>query len=181
MPRKKIVSPNGHESTFTPSPSGRFRVEHTPDGKRYLHMPEGTRLTMKKPAIMILERLQNDNTGRPEVPQVEVKYAGGRRGVEANPNDPEYIERYNEWRQEKHMRLMLGIVTLGIEERPPHAFVEDMRDLFPHYGDKQMQYIWVMSMLGDDDDAIGEFAEIITGQVVANEGDVTGAMDSFRS
>lgn len=175
----KKVSANGN-GTGTPLASGRFPVEIQEDGTRVVTMPTGDRLTMQGVPPLILERLMNDTTGKPRVPNAEVTYAGGRRSTEPNPNDPAYLDALGEFNNERRMRLMLGLFSMGIRETPPDSFVDSMRDLFPEYGDKQMKYLWVAGMLTSDTD-IGDFAELLTGQTLAVEADISGAMDTFRS
>ncbi len=149
-------------------------------GRRVVTMPKGDKLTLRTVNPLIVERLMNDQHGKPQVPEVEVKLAGGRRSVESNPNDPVYIEDLAAWNRERQMRMLTGLVTLGIEEVTPKAFADDILDLFPHFGEKDLKYLWIGEMLTDESQ-LGDLIEVIVGQTLATEGDIADSMDSFRS
>ena len=117
-------------------------------------------LSGKKISSLILERITNE--GKPKIPLQEVTLLGKHKELQANPNDPGYLELKKEWEADQNVKVMRYTFTVGAKGQPPPEFVEEQRSFFPSASESEMKYLWVASLLPDED--IGLFTETVIGQ-----------------
>ena len=112
---------------------------------------EGRELRLRKIRALIAERLVNGQTGRPKVPVVEVTIAGKHKRTEENPADPDYQERLKAWEAGKQERLMTYLFTEGIDGMPSEDEALQFQILFPESNAVEIRYVWLASLIPDDD------------------------------
>lgn len=142
---------------------------------------DGIELTLMPVSKLILERINAQQDGKPQIPKVEVLIAGKHKRMESNPDDPTYIAELALWNRERQMRHMRYTFWAGIKENPPDRFIEEYREFFPDATDAEFKYLWVASLLGEDGDDMGILVEAILGQNIVTEKGLEQAMDSFPS
>lgn len=109
---------------------------------------------------LMLERVTNE--GRPKIPHQEVTLLGKHKELHANPNDPGYIALLNEWQNEQNVRVLRYVFVVGTKGLPPPDFVEAHRQFLPDATDLDMKYLWVSSLIPDED--IDQFTSAILGK-----------------
>lgn len=117
-------------------------------------------LSGKSISALMLERITNE--GKPKIPRIEVTLLGKHKEMQANPNDPGYLALLEEWQGEQNIRVMRYMFNVGVAGIPPMDFVEEQRQFFPNATDAEMKYLWVASLLPDND--IDKFTEAIMGR-----------------
>jgi hypothetical protein len=158
----------------------------------------GATLTLKKTNPLLIERLANSITGKPEAPLIEVNAPGGRKRKEtarrldlskltseqlekADPVEVDYNRAVDTWEREKNLRLLVYLFSQGIVEDPPEEFVEQTREFLPGESESTYKYLWVASLL--EGDAQGEEATALVtatmGLVYPTEGGLAQTADSF--
>ncbi len=134
--------------------------------KRTVTFEDGPTLKLLKLSSLVVERIQSDEKGKPQIPVLEVTYADGQKGQETNANDPEYLLADARWRMGKSYLLMRYVLTEGIAGKPPKEFIKRYRELyFPEASDDELKYMWVASLLPDQDD-IAVLMRAIMGQTI---------------
>jgi hypothetical protein len=161
------------------SPKVEENVARVDYERRVFITRDGLELTLMPVSKLILERINANQEGKPQVPKIEVLIAGKHKRLEDNPNDPEYLRELNLWTREQQMKHMRYAFWAGIKENPPEEFVGPHREFFPNATDSEMKYLWVASLLGQDGDDIGILVEAILGQNIVTEQGLEKAMDSF--
>lgn len=129
-----------------------------------------TTLHLKPVSPLILERLQSNQTGMPQPPVVDVELAGGRKRKEANPNDPDYQASLARWRTAQGVKMFEYCFSFGVVERPPKEFVDGHRYFFPEATEFEMQYLWIGSLVGDENELTGLLNAVIGQTNVTREG-----------
>lgn len=144
---------------------------------------DGTRLTLLPIAKLILERLYNDQSGKPKVPIIEVTIAGQYKKNESNPEDPDYKKALDQWQSEKNIGLARYLVTHGIAESAPEEFADEYRSYAPGMADHDLKYLWVLTKFGPDDasqtEGVKVLSEAITGQTVPTKEGIAKAEATF--
>lgn len=120
-------------------------------------------LSGKRISSLMLERIVNE--GKPKIPHIEVTILGKHKEMQANPNDPGYLALLKEWEEGQNIRTMRYTFVVGTKGTPPQDFVEEQRQFFPDATDVDMKYLWVSSLIPDED--IDKFVEAIMGQSIA--------------
>lgn len=138
-----------------------------------------TVFTLKPIPTMILERLRNDQWGRPQPPVQEVEIGGKHKHSEANPNDPKYQENLRIWESEQNMRLLKYAFSQGIAEDPPAEFVTIHAEFFPGASNADMKYLWVVSHLSVEEDELGKLSGAIISQTDVTQEGLDAATDRF--
>lgn len=140
----------------------------------------GYTLQLKRPSnitSLVLERVKQE--GKPKIPMVEVTIGGKYKQLEANPNDANYQAMLEEWAVESGIRTMRYLYRLGIEADVPESFIEDRRDFFPNATDGDWKYLYIASLVPDDD--IAPLTEAIISMNMPTAKGLQDAADSFRS
>lgn len=168
-----IMSENGHETGTDET----VPTTHIDAARQTFVASDGSEvpLTGKRINQFMLERLKNQ--GKPTIPMKEVTLLGKHRQMEANPNDPGYLARLAEWESESGINAMMYILTLGVKGAPPADFIEDQRTFFPDASDNMFKYLWVTSLVPDDD--VEALAEAIISFSLPTEKGLQDAADSF--
>lgn len=111
---------------------------------------------------LVVERLAQD--GKPSIPLVEVKLVGGRKQFEAHPGHEGYKAQLAEWQQESRIRILKYLFCLGVKGKPPQEFVDEHYNFFPNATELEMKYLWIASLVPDDD--IDPLTEAIMGRTL---------------
>lgn len=109
---------------------------------------------------LMLERVTNE--GKPKIPRKEVLLLGKYKELQANANDPDYLALVKEWESEVNVKTLRYIFVVGAKGQPPQAFVDTQAQFFPNASDLDMKYLWVSSLLPDED--IDKFTEAVLGR-----------------
>jgi hypothetical protein len=109
---------------------------------------------------LVVERLAQD--GKPEIPLVEVKLVGGRKQLEPHPGHEGYKAQLQEWELKSKIRTLKYLFCLGVKGQPPQSFIDEHYTFFPDASDLDMKYLWVASLVPDDD--IDPITEAIMGR-----------------
>lgn len=119
-------------------------------------------LSGKRVNALMLERFINE--GKPRIPMKEVTILGKHKQMEATPNDPGYLALLAEWEGNQRINQLIYVFTLGVKGKPDDEFVADQRTFFPDASDVTLKYLWVCSMVPDED--IQKLAEAIIGKTL---------------
>lgn len=140
---------------------------------------DGTVFTLRPLAPLVLERVKNDQHGKPQPPIVETQLGkNGPRRKEANPLDPDYQVALAEWEQTKNARLLTFIFTMGIAEEPDETEAERWKPFFPGLDAVATKYLWIVDHLKEADE-VQQLSETIMGQTVVTEGGLEAAAATF--
>lgn len=123
---------------------------------------EAIPLSGQKISSLMLERVTNE--GKPKIPRKEVLLLGKHKELQANASDPDYLALVDEWKAEQNIKVMRYIFVVGVKGQPPSSFIDEQRQFFPEYTDLDMKYLWVTSLLPDED--IDKFTEAVMGQAL---------------
>lgn len=155
------ISPNGHEAASTPdavsTPEAHLDVQR---GVFVTSRGTDIELSGKRISALMLERLING--GKPSIPMKEVTILGKHKQMEANPNDPGYLALKKEWEDNQRISTLIYVFTIGVKGKPDDEFIADQRPFFPDMNDTEMKYLWVCSLVPDED--IDKLADAIIGQ-----------------
>lgn len=146
---------------------------------RQVTLKNGTVLNLKPLNPLVLERFRTYNKGRPEPPIQEVKYADGSVAKEPNPNDPEYLAALASWDYERGLRITNYILVEGVSDVPPQEFIDEYSEYFPESTAKEMKYLWVSSLVVDQEE-LTELIAYIVGQTVPTKGGLEEAANTFQ-
>lgn len=148
-----------------------------PVNKTYtLSNGEVLQLTGKRITSLVLERFSSE--GKPLIPVVEVTIGGKHKSVEYHHHDPGYEAKLAEWQEQVNLRTMRYIFTRGIAGDPPEEFVEEHRYWFPNIDRVEMRYIWLCSIIPDDD--INDLTDALIGMSMPTAGGISEVAESFR-
>lgn len=146
---------------------------------------DGTRLTLLPISKLILERLWNDESGKPKIPIIEVTIAGQYKKNEPNPEDPAYKQALDEWQSAKNIGKVRYLVVHGVAESAPDEFVEEYSSYSPGMSAHDLKYLWVLTLFGPDDesqtDGVRVLTEAITGQTAPTAEGLAKAEATFPS
>lgn len=148
-------------------------------GRRVFITRSGVELQLQRVSPVILERIHGDRSGKPKVPRVEVKMAGGHTRVEDNPNDPDYAQALKEWNQDHNSRIVKYVFVHGIANETPVEFVQEHAEFFPDATASDMKYLWIGSLVDEESTDIQKLIEAITGQNAITEEGLEQATASF--
>lgn len=123
---------------------------------------EEVELSGKPVSALMLERLANE--GKPKIPMVEVTLMGKHKQLEAHPNDPSYQALLEEWSMESKMKTMRYLFIMGVKGQPPEDFIAEQREFFPNATANDFKYLWVASLIPDED--IDVFMEAVIGRSI---------------
>lgn len=112
----------------------------------------------KRITALMLERVANQ--GKPRIPEVEVTVLGKKRS-QPNANHEGYLAQLKEWESESKLRSLQFIYNVGVKGQPPQDFIDEYSDYFPGSTDAEMKYLWVSSLIPDDD--VELFTEAVMG------------------
>lgn len=153
--------------------------------RQYVSPVSEVRLTLKPLSKLVLERLYNNQDGKPKVPIIEVEIGGKFKAKEANPEDPEYKDALAKWQSDKNLGLARYLILNGIFEDVPDDFAEEYREYAPAINGRDLKYLWVLSVLGETDDQQTEGLKVLTeglfGMVAPTEQGMREAEETFRS
>lgn len=133
-------------------------------------------LTGKRINSLVLERITND--GKPRIPMVEVTLMGKHKQLEAHPNNEGYQALLAEWEEGRRVLVLRYLFLMGVSGEPDQAFIDDQRPFFPNATEADLKYLWVASLIPDDD--IDTFMEAVMGQVMPTQKGLEQVADSFR-
>lgn len=129
---------------------------------------------------VVIRRLQNDFWGMPQPPVVESEVGPNKKKVKVgNPDDPEYIQKKQEWEVAKNERILLYIWTVGVLDEPTDQDIERLKQFLPGATPEIIKYTWIAEHFLDDSE-IGLLTEAITSQNQVTEQGVSEAEQSFR-
>ncbi|MBA3867785.1 MAG: hypothetical protein H0X30_01375 [Anaerolineae bacterium] len=153
-------SSNGHE--VVPDQGATPQVAHidVDRGVFVTSRGEDIELSGKRISSLMLERLVNE--GKPRIPMKEVLILGKHKQMEAAPNDPGYLAMLAEWESNQKIATLIYVFTIGVKGKPDAEFVEEQRAFFPDASDVMMKYLYVCSLVPDED--IDKLTEAIMGQ-----------------
>ncbi len=140
---------------------------------------DGVEFALNPIRALIVERIVNDTSGKPEVPMIEVTIGGKAKRVEPNPNDEGYKAALAEWEKSKSFKLTFYLFTAGIQGSPPKGFVDEYLVYFPEADTLKLKYLWVVSQIPDGE--IESAMEAIMGQSTITQGGLKEAADNFPS
>lgn len=141
---------------------------------------DGTEVRLKPISRLVLERLYNDQSGKPKVPKVPVNIAGQQR-MQENPDDPDYLSAVQRWEGERNLRITRYFLIYGVADDAPDDFVQEYREFFPDASANELRYLWLVGLLGEDNPEDWELiTAAITGQTAPTEKGVAQSTDSFR-
>lgn len=143
----------------------------------------GQTFTIAKTNPLLIERLVDTQQGKPDVPVIEVSAPGGRKRLESNPRDPDYLEAVAVWEREKQIKLLVYLFSKGIRENPTPEEVENLRDVLPDESEAMYKYLWVGEKVEGDLDT-GEailLMQAIMGLVRPTQEGLEEAAASFQS
>ncbi len=147
--------------------------------KRQVTLNNGVVLTLRPLMPLVLERFRTNTRGRPVPPKQTVTYADGSTSTEDNPNDPEYLKAMAEWELERGMRVTNYILVEGIVENPSEEFMEQYREYFPDATAKELKYLWIASLLPDQDE-LTDLITAIVGQTMPTREGLEEAANTFQ-
>lgn len=131
----------------------------------------------KQVSSLILERIGNE--GKPRIPLIEVTVLT-KKTVEYHPQDAGYVAALAEWEQDARIKTMRYMYTMGVKTPDiPEEFIEDHRSYFPNATAQDMKYLYIASLIPDED--IEKFTEAVMGQTMPTQKGTEEAADSFRS
>lgn len=158
-----IPSVNGHETApDVGAVSAKEAHVDTARGVFVNSRGEDIELSGKRVSSLMLERFINE--GKPRIPMKEVLVLGKHKQMEANPNDPGYLALLAEWEGNQRINQLIYLFTLGVKGKPDDEFVADQLAFFPDASDVTLKYLWVCSMVPDED--IQLLAEAIIGKML---------------
>lgn len=161
---------NGHEAASEPdaAPAAHVDVQH---GVFVTSRGDTIELSGKRVSSLMLERLVNE--GKPRIPMKEVLILGKHKQMEATPNDPGYLALLAQWEADQKISTLIYVFTIGVKGKPDAEFVEEQRAFFPDASETMMKYLYVCSMLPDED--IDALAEALIGQSLPTAKGLDGA------
>lgn len=147
---------------------------------RTVTFEDGPTVKLRKLSSLVVERIQSDEKGKPQIPVQEVRYANDQTAQEANPNDPDYLLELSKWQINKSYLLMRYVLTEGIVENPPKDFIKRYKELyFPDASNDELKYMWVASFVPDQDD-ISLLMKAIMGQTIPTGEGLEEAAATFQ-
>lgn len=176
MTEYAIELPVNHEGAEFSAPEPLPRV----DARRGVFITsrgDEIQLSDKPVSALIIERLQSE--GKPKIPMVEVTLLGKHKQMEPFPEHAGYQARLKEWEADSNLAVLRYLFVVGVKGKPPAEFVEEQSSFFPAATDQDMKYLWVASLLGDDD--LAAFTEAVMGRTIPTTKGIEEAADSFRS
>lgn len=150
---------------------------------RKITATDGTVLDTKKVSPVAIQLMQRRHLAKkPRMPMIEVLVPGtvDKTRMEANPNDPAYIDALAEWESNGQIEVMQYVFVGGVIQNPPAEFVEETREFFPEADDKDMKFMWVSSLFPSDTET-ERLVAFILGQNIATEGGIAQAEERFPS
>ncbi|MEO8608913.1 MAG: hypothetical protein ABI690_13560 [Chloroflexota bacterium] len=136
---------------------------------------EEIEMSGKRITALMLERVANQ--GKPRIPEVEVIVLGKKRS-QPNANHEGYLAQLKEWEAESRLRSLQFIYNVGVKGQPPQDFIDTYSDYFPGSTDTEMKYLWVSSLIPDDD--VEAFTEAVMAYTAPTTKGMEEAADSFR-
>lgn len=115
---------------------------------------------------MLIAAIQADLTGQPKPPIVVVNLAG-REQREENTDNPEYIERIDEWRSAQKIKTMRSLFALGTNIPADPEWVRDYGSLMPDNSAQSLRVFWLLTRLTNEE--AGELLEAIMSQSIPTE------------
>lgn len=126
---------------------------------------DGTTVGLRGVPPLMVEEVLNSETGKPRVPRVPVQRAGVDR-MEDNPDDPAYTAALNAFEQAKQKRVLRFVALRAVADDPPPEFTEEALPFLPDgAGTKDIKYMWIASMLQDEDE-VKSFVAAALGQTM---------------
>jgi len=126
---------------------------------------------------LMIERVVNE--GKPDIPMVQVTIGGKYKQLEANPNDPRYLQAFEQWQTESNRRLLRYLILRGVKCDVPESFSDEHREFFPNASDNDMKYLYVVSLVPDED--VPFFMDAVMGRTMPTASGLEEAAKSFRS
>lgn len=161
-----VTPENEQEGGFAP-PSPTPAVDSTRgayvDAERGVFFTSnGNELILSGQAIsaLMLERITNE--GKPKIPRIEVTLLGKHKEMQANPHDPGYLALVAEWESEQSIRVMRYMFCVGVKATPSPEFADIHRQFIENATDLDLKYLWVSSLVPNDD--IDTFTSALLGQ-----------------
>lgn len=147
--------------------------------RRVFITSNGNQIQLSDKVINALTVQYIQSQGKPEIPNIEVTLLGKHKQIEPFPQHEGYQARLREWQEQSNLAMMRYLFTLGVKGEPPEDFVETQREFFPDATKTEMKYLWVTSLVPDDD--LSLFTEAIMGQNEPTEKGLEESAKSFRS
>lgn len=120
---------------------------------------------------LMLERITNE--GKPKIPRKEVLLLGKHREIQANANDPDYLALLEEWKADQNVKVLRYVFVVGAKGQPPQEFVDIQSQFFPNASDADMKYLYISSLLPDED--IDTFSNVVIGKTLTTAKGVESA------
>lgn len=171
------ASPNGHEAETTEAPPTPQRSAHIDPSRGVFITSRGNEVELsgKRISALMLERLSND--GKPKIPMVEVTLMGKHKQLEANPDDPKYKALLEEWETESRSKAVRYVYVMGVKGDASEDFIAEQREFFPNATASDWKYLWVCSLVPDED--IDVFIEAVIGQMLPTTKGMEDAAGKF--
>lgn len=148
---------------------------------RYTCEDTGVVLYLQPISVLTLRAIQNDFWGMPQPPVKETKLGPKKvKRLEANPNDPEYLQRYKEWNDAKNERALIYVCTEGVINDPPEEDFTRLKRYLPGGDPTAIKYAWIVEQFKNPDE-IGKLSEAIISVVAPTDKGISEAEDTFRS
>lgn len=127
---------------------------------------------------MLIASIQSDISDKPKPPRVKVDLAGQSR-YEENTDDPEYVERIDEWRSAQKIKTMRSLFALGTNIPPDAAWIAEFGSLMPDQSPQSLRVFWLLTQLTNDE--AGELLEAIMSQSMPTEKGLELSAARFQS
>lgn len=170
---QRVNPKDGEAQDAAPVSTASFDVK-----TRIFTTSEGIRLTLTKGKLnrFVAERIFNG--GKPEVPRKEVLLLRKYKQIEANPNDPGYLALLAEWESKRKIDFGVYLLSLGIADTVPSEFIEDNTTYLPDANPQEMKYMWVCSLMSEDD--LNALIELLSAQLMPTAQGLKQSADSFQ-
>lgn len=119
-------------------------------------------LSGKQVSALILDRLANE--GKPKIPVIAVSVLG-RSTVEYHPQESGYLAKLAEWEADSRIKTIRYLFTMGVKTPDiPDSFTDEHRPFFPEADAVEMKYLYIASLILDED--LPVFTEAVMGQTM---------------
>jgi hypothetical protein len=114
-------------------------------------LSDGSKWTILTIPFLVIERIYTSRDGEPQPPKVEVTFAGGKKSVELNRNDPAYLAAHEAWERNKNAKTVHDLLLLGVADQPAPGEVDSLSMVFPEANSEELRYLWMAGRLQNPD------------------------------
>lgn len=191
-----VAAPSANGVSHVEKQRGRFD-----EARRVFVTVSGAELGFKAIPPLILERLLSESErgkpkpplvepgslddeptykDKPKPPMVEVTIGGKHKVMQAHPNDVDYQAQLAAWTKEQQFLIFRYLFSAGIAVAVPADFEADHREFFPNVSTAYMKYLYVASLIPDDEDLV-VLSQLIMGQTIPTQAGLEDAAATFPS